>query len=89
MPNPSDLPRAGIRHYVKSGHIFVAAEADDQMLHLLFELIGENHVLFSSDFPHGEGRDNAALEILERQDLSESQKQKLLYDNTVRLFGVP
>jgi predicted TIM-barrel fold metal-dependent hydrolase len=59
------------------------------MLHLLFELIGENHVLFSSDFPHGEGRDNAALEILERQDLSESQKQKLLYDNTVRLFGVP
>jgi len=89
MPNPSDLPRASIRHYVKSGHIFVAAEADDQMLHLLFELIGENHVLFSSDFPHGEGRDNAALEILERQDLSESQKQKLLYDNTVRLFGVP
>jgi predicted TIM-barrel fold metal-dependent hydrolase len=89
MPNPSDLPRASIRDYVKSGRIFVAAEADDRMLHLLFELIGENHVLFSSDFPHGEGRDNAALEILERQDLTESQKQKLLYGNTVSLFGAP
>lgn len=67
----------------------MAAEADDQMLHQLFELIGESQVLFSSDFPHGEGRDNAALEILERKDLSDLQKRKLLYDNTVRLFGAP
>ncbi|HWH77042.1 MAG TPA: amidohydrolase family protein [Candidatus Binatus sp.] len=89
MPNAADLPRASIRDYVKSGRIFIAAEADDRMIHSLFELIGEDQVLFSSDFPHGEGRENAALEILERKDLSESQKQKLLYDNTVRLFGEP
>ena len=89
MPNAAQLPRAGIREYVKSGRIFMAAEADDQMLHQLFELIGESQVLFSSDFPHGEGRDNAALEILERKDLSDLQKRKLLYDNTVRLFGAP
>ncbi|HEY1234059.1 MAG TPA: amidohydrolase family protein, partial [Candidatus Binatia bacterium] len=69
--------------------IFIAAEADDRMLNKLFELVGEDHVLFSSDFPHGEGRDNAAMEILERKDISEAQKQKLLYDNTVRLFGEP
>jgi predicted TIM-barrel fold metal-dependent hydrolase len=89
MPNAGELPRASIRDYVQSGRIFMAAEADDRMLKLLFELIGENHVLFSSDFPHGEGRDNAAVEILERDDLSENQKKKLLYDNTVRLFGTP
>jgi hypothetical protein len=89
MPNASDLPRASIRDYVKSGRIFMAAEADDQMLQQLFDLIGEDQVLFSSDFPHGEGRDNAALEILERQDLAESQKRKLLYDNTVSFFGAP
>jgi predicted TIM-barrel fold metal-dependent hydrolase len=89
MPNAAELPRASIRDYVKSGRVFMAAEADDRMLHLLFALIGEDHVLFSSDFPHGEGRENAALEILERQDLTQNQKQKLLYDNTVRLFGEP
>ena len=87
MPNAAQLPRESIRDYVKSGRIFIAAEADDSMLHSFFELIGEDHVLFSSDFPHGEGRENAALEIIERKDLSETQKQKLLYDNTVRLFG--
>jgi uncharacterized protein len=89
MPNAADLPRQTIRDYVKSGRIFIAAEADDRMLVQLFELIGEDQVLFSSDFPHGEGRDNAAMEILERQDISEIQKQKLLYHNTVRLFGEP
>ena len=89
MPNAAQLPRSSIREYVKSGNIFMAAEADDSMLHQLFDLIGEDQVLFSSDFPHGEGRDNAALEILARQDLSETQKRKLLYDNTVRLFGEP
>jgi len=67
----------------------MAAQADDSMLHQLFDLIGEDHVLFFLRLPHGEGRDNAALEILARQDLSEAQKRKLLYDNTVRLFGEP
>lgn len=89
MPNNADLPRQNICDYVKSGRIFIAAEADDGMLIQLFQLIGEDHVLFSSDFPHGEGRDNAAMEIIERKDISEAQKQKLLYDNTVRLFGEP
>ncbi len=89
MPNAADLPRQSIRDYAKSGRIFIAAEADDRMLEQLFHLVGEDHVLFSSDFPHGEGRENAAAEILERNDLAPSQKQKLLYDNTARLFGEP
>jgi hypothetical protein len=89
MPNAAILPRASVKEYVESGRIFIAAEADDSLLLQLFDLIGENQVLFSSDFPHGEGRDNAALEIIERKDLTENQKKKLLFDNTVRLFGEP
>jgi uncharacterized protein len=89
MPNSETLPRKSVEEYVKSGRIFIAAEADDKLLHNLFELLGEDQILFSSDFPHGEGRENAALEILERKDLSQTQKKKLLYDNTVRLFGEP
>ncbi len=79
MPNAAQLPRSSIRDYVKSGRIFMAAEADDAMLHQLFDLIGEDHVLFSSDFPHGEGRENAALEILERQrSFGSSEEQTTL-----------
>jgi len=89
MPNAENLPRKSVEEYVKSGRIFIAAEADDKLLHNLFALLGEDQLLFSSDFPHGEGRENAALEILERKDLSQTQKKKLLYDNTVRFFGAP
>ena len=35
MPNAAQLPRESIRDYVKSGRIFIAAEADDSMLHQL------------------------------------------------------
>jgi predicted TIM-barrel fold metal-dependent hydrolase len=66
-----------------------APEADDPLLLQEIALVGEQHILFSSDYPHGEGRDNAASEILERKDLSESQKRRILYDNTVRFCGEP
>jgi uncharacterized protein len=89
MPNAGQLPRQSVGDYVGSGKIFIAAEADDRMLQPLFDLVGEEHVLFSSDFPHGEGRENAALEIIGRKDLTENQKTKLLYDNTARFFGAP
>ena len=83
------LPRKDVEDYLKSGRIFVAAESDDAMLTDEMALIGEDQILFSSDFPHDEGRGTAMTEILERSDLSEKQKRKLLYDNTVRLFGEP
>ncbi len=36
---------------------------------------------------HGEGRENAAQELLARADITQWQKQKILYDNPIRLFG--
>ena len=58
--------------------------------HILKEtLIGEDHIVCSSDIPHSEKRENSATKIIERTDLSETQKRKILYDNSVRLFGVP
>ena len=90
MPNAAQLPRESIRDYVKSGRIFIAAEADDKHAALTCSSsLAKITSCFRPDFPHGEGRENAALEIIERKDLSETQKQKLLYDNTVRLFGEP
>jgi predicted TIM-barrel fold metal-dependent hydrolase len=83
------LPQKAIEEYFKSGRIFVSPEARDPMLLHEMALIGENQILFSSDFPHGEGRDNAANELLERTDLTEVQKRQILYDNSVRFYGEP
>jgi predicted TIM-barrel fold metal-dependent hydrolase len=83
------LPAKALEEYLKSGRFFIAPEASDPLLLQEIALVGEEHILFSSDFPHGEGRDNAASEILQRVDLSEIQKRKILYDNTVKFCGVP
>jgi predicted TIM-barrel fold metal-dependent hydrolase len=83
------LPQKAIEEYLQSGRIFVSPEAHDRMLVQEMALIGEKQILFSSDFPHGEGRDNAANELLERADLTEVQKRQILYDNEVRFYSEP
>jgi predicted TIM-barrel fold metal-dependent hydrolase len=83
------LPEKAIEEYLKSGRFFIAPEADDPLLLQEIALVGEKQILFSSDYPHGEGRDNAASEILDRRDLNEAQKRAILYDNTVRFCGEP
>ena len=89
MPIKDEVPRQSIEEYAKSGRIFIAGEADDKMLPQEMELLGEDQILYSSDLPHGEGRHNAAKEILGRGDITETQKRKILYDNAVRFFGEP
>jgi predicted TIM-barrel fold metal-dependent hydrolase len=89
MPIKDEIPQRAIRDYVRSGRIFLAGEADDKMLVHEIALLGEDQILYSSDLPHGEGRHNAAKEILARNDISEAQKQKILYHNAVRFFGEP
>jgi predicted TIM-barrel fold metal-dependent hydrolase len=83
------LPAHDIEAYLRSGRFFVAPEAEDPLLPVEMELVGEDHVLFGSDFPHGEGRENAAAEIVARDDISDGQRAKMLYDNAVKLFGEP
>jgi len=89
MPIKDELPQRAIQDYVRSGRIFLAGEADDKMLVHEIELLGEDQILYSSDLPHGEGRHNAAKEILARRDLTETQKRKILYHNAVKFFGEP
>ena len=89
MPSAASLPQKEVEDYAKCGRIFIAPESDDAMLAQEIALLGENQILFSSDFPHGEGRENAARSILQRTDLTAEQKRKILYDNPVNLFGSP
>jgi len=89
MPIKTEVPQRSIEYYAKSGRIFVAGEADDKLLPQEIELLGEEQILYSSDLPHGEGRHNAAKEIIARKDINERQKQKILYDNAVKFFGEP
>ena len=49
----------------------------------------KDHIVCSTDIPRSEKRENSPTKIIDRADLSEQQKRKILYGNSVRLFGEP
>jgi uncharacterized protein len=83
------LPSRSIRDYLKSGRVFMCGEMDDPLMKEELAFLGQDQLHYSSDYPHGEARENAAQNLLERKDVTETQKQKILYNNPVRFFGEP
>ncbi|HVA22979.1 MAG TPA: amidohydrolase family protein [Chloroflexota bacterium] len=88
-PLPTDLPQSAVADYFRSGRIFVTCEEDDSVLRQELELVGEDVLMYASDIPHAEMRENAAVEIFGRKDLTDSQKRKILGENAVRYYGQP
>ena len=87
MPTSKGLLQRDVDDYLKSGRIFVAAEADDVMLTQEMALLGEDQILFSSDFPHDEvGRCHERDYRTERY--FGRQKRKILHHNTVRFLAI-
>ena len=86
MADPAMLPANTVEDYIRSGRLFLATESSDAMMAQELDLLGDGQILYSSDFPHGEGRDEAAIEIIGRTDITADQKQKILYGNAARFF---
>ena len=75
--------------YIRSGSIFFSCEADEWLLPQALKLIGENQIVYASDFPHWDHSYPASLdEIRDRGDITDIQKRKILSDNTRRLYGL-
>jgi predicted TIM-barrel fold metal-dependent hydrolase len=75
--------------YVRSGKIYFSCEADEWLLGPAVKLVGENQIVYASDFPHWDHSfPQSIAEIRERGDLSEAQKRKILGDNARRLYGL-
>ena len=75
--------------YVRSGTIYFSCEADEWLLPQAVKLVGENQIVYASDFPHWDNSYPESLhEIRDRGDLSDAQKRKILSDNARRLYGL-
>ena len=89
VPWTNDVPAKRIMEYVRSGNFYLSGEGDGEMLPHEMKAFGEDLYMYSSDFPHAEGRENTAEEVLERNDITDTQKRKLLSENARRFFGEP
>jgi predicted TIM-barrel fold metal-dependent hydrolase len=74
--------------YVRKGNLFFSTEADDVLLPQVIDLVGEDHMVFGSDMPHGDREPFVVRKVKERTDISDSAKLKILESNPARLYGL-
>jgi predicted TIM-barrel fold metal-dependent hydrolase len=60
----------------------------EENLQDLVDLIGADHVLFGSDYPHPEGLRDPLSYVDELDGLAEHEKQQIMGGNLARLMGV-
>jgi predicted TIM-barrel fold metal-dependent hydrolase len=72
---------------LKRGQLYFSCEADETELAHVIETIGDDWIVFASDYSHFDSRfPGAAKPIIENQQLSDPSKRKILNDNARRLY---
>lgn len=82
------LPRLSTRpsEHLMSGRCFVSFEADEAILAAVADIIGDNCLVYASDYPHYDADFEAVDKIVARTDLTEARKTAFLGANARRLF---
>jgi predicted TIM-barrel fold metal-dependent hydrolase len=66
---------------------FVSADGEEKMLPEFISCLGDDNLLFSTDYPHPDHPFKGVVaEIADRADLSETSKRKILGENAIRAF---
>jgi uncharacterized protein len=67
---------------------FVSVEADEDFVKQVIEAIGDDTIVFSTDWPHGDSKYPQAVESFMKLPISDESKRKILWDNCARYYGV-
>ena len=86
----SDWVKKKPSDYVGGGSLFFSCEGGEESLRYAVERLGDDVLIFASDFPHENDAQRCKHEIdemLERPDIPEETKHKILVDNTLKFYG--
>jgi uncharacterized protein len=68
-------------------HCFVTTDADEKYLEGVIAAIGDDRIVFSSDYPHCDSLfPEAVSRLIDRPDISAESKRRILWDNGSRLY---
>lgn len=76
------------QEYLRSGNLFFTCEVDKHFLPEAIAFLGEDQIMFASDIPHADREEFAARPLLQRSDISDVLKQKILATNTLRFYNL-
>ncbi len=73
--------------YIKSGRIYFTCEAGETLLPQVLEMVGEDAIMYASDWPHWDNDFPESIHtLLDRGDLGDRAKQKILRDNARQAY---
>ena len=74
--------------YVTGGRYFQSIEIPEgaALTNAVCDLLGEEVLMYASDYPHGESHFPKSAGIVRGWDMTEPRKRKLLWDNACRLY---
>jgi uncharacterized protein len=72
--------------YLKRGNVYFTCEGDEKLLPIVLDWLGEDQMMASADIPHVEARENSLQDIAQREDLTDTQKRKILGENPKRFY---
>jgi uncharacterized protein len=82
-----DLKMRPTDYFKRNG--LVACRGDEATLRSVVELVGDDNVVFNTDYPHPDGTWPWGLQRLDEQRIPEVSKRKILWDNAARAFRLP
>ena len=87
-PFISSDPSTLITRYTDENRLFWSCEPDEKCLGAAIDCVGSGAVVFASDYPHVDCTFPGAVELIhKRSDIDDAAKQRLLYDNSIALYG--
>jgi uncharacterized protein len=75
--------------YVLGGRYFQSIEIPEgeKLTNSVIDLVGEHVLMYASDYPHGESHFPHSVEAVMAWKMARERKQKLLWDNAVKLYA--
>ena len=67
---------------------FASVECDEVPVKYVIDWLGDDRLVFSTDFPHGDSKFPRAVESFLQLPISEDSKRKILWDNCAAYYGL-
>ncbi len=75
--------------YMKGDQFYYSFELEESMLPNVMERVGEEKLLYASDYPHWDtGWPNTVKKVMSREDITDGQRQKIMCENARRFYGL-
>jgi predicted TIM-barrel fold metal-dependent hydrolase len=68
---------------------FALVECDEAPVKYVIDWLGDDRLVFSTDFPHGDSKFPNAVESFLTLPITEESKRKTLWDNCAAYYGLP